>query len=264
MIKIRDTHGEVLYETSTASTMKQAVLEAFEGFVDLKYADLSNQDLRGLRLADVDDGNYSGGRTGQGRRFTYAKFDGADLTDAQFHHLDCRGASFVGSNLTGTKWRFTNLDGASMRGAMMEDASMHDCDIEDVDFTGAYVRGLDLERVHTTQAHRLNNPNGVTLDDEIFAEAQSEGPFIAQDTQPALFEVRNTGGGEPPLVSQHVTVTPGGKPPGGLRNHAEVEHLDDLPDAGVSGTGPIIVDRHTRTTKDGKKAPVRQHTRKRQ
>ena len=37
----------------------------------------------------------------------------------------------------------------------------------------------------------------------------------------------------------------------------------DLPDAGVNGEGPIVVEQHTRTTKDGKKTPVKQHTRKR-
>ena len=41
----------------------------------------------------------------------------------------------------------------------------------------------------------------------------------------------------------------------------EVNAPFDLPDAGVNGTGPIVVEQHTRTTQDGKTRPVRKHTR---
>ena len=37
---------------------------------------------------------------------------------------------------------------------------------------------------------------------------------------------------------------------------------DELPDAGVNGTGPIVVEQHTRTNASGKVSPVKKHTRK--
>ncbi len=91
-MKIRN--GSTLYESKTATTMRECVLEAIKAGAYLIGADLSGAYLSG---ADLRGANLSG-----------AYLSGADLS----------GAYLRGANLSGAYLRGADLGGADLRGAI--------------------------------------------------------------------------------------------------------------------------------------------------
>lgn len=85
MITIKNNNNKVLYASTTAENLAQAVEEAVALGIPLTCADLRKADLRG--------GNF---RKGQFRwaTFAYAKLQGADFTDASL-----QGCNLVRANL---------------------------------------------------------------------------------------------------------------------------------------------------------------------
>ena len=136
--------GVVLHRTKTA-TFKECVEEAIELGVDLDYADLSHQQLAGIKAARAQlnhaDLTYSDIHNGD--------FSGAHLSRADLAHVYADSTSFVGAALHAAtcehgEFPYARFDGAictetSFAQAEMSYAVLTDATFALADFTGACV-----------------------------------------------------------------------------------------------------------------------------
>ena len=99
-----------LYESATALTIKEALLEAIEKSADLRGADLRGADLSGADLRGAD--------------LRGADLSGADLSDAYLRGAYLSGAYLSGAYLSGADLRDANLRGADLRGANLSGANL--------------------------------------------------------------------------------------------------------------------------------------------
>ncbi len=111
-IEIRNRFtNEIIYESKTAATLKEAVEEAVKNKADLSGADLSGANLTGSDLSGAD-------------------FEEADLSGADFLRADLSGADLEGVNLTRADlWR-ADLSGADLAGSDLSGAILCYCKMD--------------------------------------------------------------------------------------------------------------------------------------
>lgn len=115
--------------------------------IDPSKPDLAGQDLRGLKLIDIDLSNCSLRR---------ARFDRAILLDARLGQSDLNGASLVGaqlqgSRLVGAKLQHARLERANLRWVDLTNADLRNADLSEAkvdpcDFAGADLEGAQFSR----------------------------------------------------------------------------------------------------------------------
>ena len=112
MIQIKDRHnGKVLFEFVSATTMKEAVVEAVKKGADLSGANLSGANLYGANLS---------GAGLSGANLSEANLSGANLSRAGLSRANLSGANLSGANLSGA-----NLSGAILSGANLSGANLY-------------------------------------------------------------------------------------------------------------------------------------------
>lgn len=116
MIEIkRWTDGKVLYTAETASDVREAVIEARRGEVNLREANLRRANLWGadLRGADLGEADLREANLGE-----------ANLREANLGEADLGGANLWGADLGGADLREANLGGADLGGANLGGANL--------------------------------------------------------------------------------------------------------------------------------------------
>jgi hypothetical protein len=107
--------NKMLFESTTATSRKECVVEAIKAGADLRGADLGGAYLRGADLR----GAYLRGADLRG-----ADLGGADLRGAYLGDADLRGAYLGGADLRGACLRGAYLGGADLRGAYLRGADL--------------------------------------------------------------------------------------------------------------------------------------------
>jgi hypothetical protein len=111
VIEIKDRFdGKVLFRSESAETLKDALEQAVQQEINLRWADLDGARLDGARL--------DGARL-DGASLVRASLDGARLDGAR---LD--GARLDGASLDGARLVRASLDGASLDGARLDGANL--------------------------------------------------------------------------------------------------------------------------------------------
>ena len=112
----------------------------------LRYADLSNADLKGSILFDADL---------TGANLSKAKLDGANLSNADLSNADLTGASFSGALLKDVDIIVSgaNLRRAILTDALLSGANLRGADLRNADMRGAVLAGADLTNADLTQAN---------------------------------------------------------------------------------------------------------------
>jgi hypothetical protein len=103
--EIKSIAGCVLYTSTIAASLREAVIEAVEKKAYLSGADLGGADLSDAALRDADMGgvNLSG-----------ANLRGADLRGADMGGVNLSGANLIGANLSDADLRDADLGGANL------------------------------------------------------------------------------------------------------------------------------------------------------
>jgi uncharacterized protein YjbI with pentapeptide repeats len=73
-----------------------------------------------------------------------AKFQGSDLSNANFHRVCIRGANFAGARLTGVDFAGARCIGVDFPKVSLEHADFHGCQFVGCTFGNARLRGADL------------------------------------------------------------------------------------------------------------------------
>lgn len=122
------------------------LLGGTDAVINLRWANLSNDDLRGVNLigAHLIGANLSFADLGG------AALSDADLNDATLFGANLRDADLSDANLIVADLRFANLGGADLTGADLTDA-----DLTDADLTGAILTNAKLTQVQLNEAKSL-------------------------------------------------------------------------------------------------------------
>lgn len=258
MADIVNQRGEVFY--SGKGDFRASLEEAVREGIVLRGVDLRGKNLWGAQL--------------QGAIMDIALVDrstdlgNADLSLAEITYADFSGAYMGGCNLAGASascctFVDTDLQGARFARANVQSSNFHRADLFCSNFVNAYCHGAQFDDANVEAAdfqdawhpnlEKAKNPElvrpGRTREGLMLLLPGAESPMSDWEREKLLFEQWKLG-------------LPGykSKPLGGATH----DPLDDgLPDAGVNGAGPVVVEEHLRTTPSGGKAPVRRHTRKR-
>ena len=104
----------VIYRSETATTVREAVIEANLSGADLSRADLSGADLSGADLsgADLSGANLSGANLSRAD-LLWANLSGADLSGANLLWANLSGANLSRANLLWANLSRANLSGAT-------------------------------------------------------------------------------------------------------------------------------------------------------
>ena len=125
MIEIKNRGGEVIFKSETATTMHQAVGEAYLSGADLSGADLSRAYLSKANLSAAD--------------LSKAFLSGADLSAADLSAADLSRADLSRANLSGA-----DLSAAYLSGADLSAVDLSGADLSGADLSAAYLWGADL------------------------------------------------------------------------------------------------------------------------
>jgi hypothetical protein len=125
-IKIRNRWtDDVLYSSTQATTVRDAVIEAVASRANLSGANLIDANLSGANLIDA---NLSG-----------ANLSGANLVDANLIGASLSGASLIDANLSGANLSGANLVDANLIGASLSGASLSGASLIDANLRGAKI-----------------------------------------------------------------------------------------------------------------------------
>lgn len=80
-----------------------------------------------------------------------AKFQGANLKEANFRGVNLQGAEFQGADLKGANLHSANLRGARFQGADLKDANLQSADLHETNFKGAKLHGANLKECKDIQ-----------------------------------------------------------------------------------------------------------------
>ncbi len=152
-IRVVNTDGETIFNSDTASSLKDALAQAAAAGASLRGANLRYEDLErvqapGLDLshADLSCAQLQGASLA-GANFTMAilnrtDLEGADLSGAQFPGTILRQANMAKANL-----RNADLRNADLRNAALAEVNIEGADLEGADLRNADLRGLGLNRL---------------------------------------------------------------------------------------------------------------------
>lgn len=145
-ITIKNTDGNIIFKYDCEdNTVKKTVEEAVSKNVSLNKADLSDVNLRGIKLyhADLSDANLSGSNLSETNlsetNLAKANFEGANL---QYSILN--RTSFIGANLAGVNFRGSEIRNADFTKADLAKAIFKDSDLREANFTKAYLGDADF------------------------------------------------------------------------------------------------------------------------
>jgi uncharacterized protein YjbI with pentapeptide repeats len=147
LFEIFGADGSLVYESTTAHSLRDAVSEAIAVGVSLEYAILAMSDLTGMDLSRANLRNT----ILSGSDLSHCNLAGADLSGATLMRVTPREVAEAIYNFMGiedpvpdshVKVQATNLSGADLTGASVRDAA-----VEGVNFSGAILRGVDLKVV---------------------------------------------------------------------------------------------------------------------
>jgi hypothetical protein len=129
MFKIMNRYDKVIFTSELASTLRDAVIEAFAKDVNLVGARLTGVDLSGTNLKGVD-------------------FRGANLRDADFRRSNLEGAKFESAYLGDANFKSANLRRSNFKDANLEGADFRGASLNNANFNGAYLEGAKIERAN--------------------------------------------------------------------------------------------------------------------
>lgn len=155
--------------------------------IDLRYADLSNTDLRGFDLSNID--------------FRNAKLSGADLRDVFLVNTNLEGANLNNANLTGAVLNYANLRSASLANAKLAYAKLDDADLTDAclsnaDFSSAYMFKSILMNTNLSRANlfRADLQNANLRQAHLYFADLSFANLTYADIRGAYFQYTNMKG----------------------------------------------------------------------
>lgn len=125
-ITITDIHSKIIYESETATNIKEAVEEAVAKKIMLIDADLECVNLNGANLANADFSLAN---------LRYANLSGANLIKADFTGADLQNAKLNDANLEGADFTSALLRGANLNNANLANADLKDADFKTFDLT---------------------------------------------------------------------------------------------------------------------------------
>ena len=138
-IQIKNKYNKILYKTSIANTIKEALERAVEQGEYLNEANLEGSQLQCAKLsgADLQKINLEGADLFLSD-LTYANLEGANLKNANLKDVNFAGANLKGANLEGANLYRTNFYGANLEDINLEGANLYrPC------FAGAYLYMTD-------------------------------------------------------------------------------------------------------------------------
>ena len=144
--------GKVLFEHSKDdNTIKETILEAIKGGINLKDADLRYANLVGadLRYANLRRANL-GGADLRG-----VNLEGADLKDADLRYANLEGADLRYANLEGADLRYANLVGANLGNANLKDADLRYANLVGANLGKTNLRDADLRDANLRYANLM-------------------------------------------------------------------------------------------------------------
>jgi Pentapeptide repeats (8 copies) len=118
-------------------------------------------------IINLADSNLEGGITLKGFSTRYAKFPGANLSDADLYQAILDHADLHKANLTGADLYNVFLEGAQLRAADLEQADLSDADLTGADLRDADLSWADLQGAHVTkqQLARAKSLQGAIMPD---------------------------------------------------------------------------------------------------
>jgi hypothetical protein len=156
-IVYRSDLSTVLFESATAKTVKECVIEAAFRGADLSGADLSRADLSGANLSGADlSGAYLSGANLSG-----AYLSGADLSRANLSGAYLSGANLSGAYLSGANLSGANLSGANLSGAYLSGANLSGADLSRANLSGANLSGALHAELAIAQTRILSDEGTV-------------------------------------------------------------------------------------------------------
>jgi uncharacterized protein YjbI with pentapeptide repeats len=133
--------------------------------LDLRGADVSQEDLRGLPLARMYGALATSeweNATEEQRNMAVVCMKGADLRKAQLQGAHLRGAQLQGAHLRGAQLQGATLYEAQLQGAHLRWAKLQGADLREAQLQGADLRRVQLDGVYLKEA---------TLSDEQYGPA---------------------------------------------------------------------------------------------
>ncbi len=202
--------GLVLFKSETASTLREAVLEAISARANLAGANLAGADLAGANLAGAD--------------LADANLAGANLADAYLAGADLAGADLARANLAGADLARADLAGANLAGADLADADLAGADLAGANLAGAYLAGADLADAYLEKARGL--PAGLEAKDppepyvrqnvtssegraaraQRYRESHPDVPVV-ESLDRKILDAITTGGGSLNMLNWHTCAT---------------------------------------------------------
>ena len=148
LMQIKNRYGDVMHET-LAESLRDALIEAVTQRKNLRGADLSGADLRGIYLRGADlSGTYL-----RGAYLCSANLSGANLSGANLRDADISGADISGANLRVASLSGAYLCGADLIGADLIGAYLRVANLRGADLSGANLRGADLSGAYLRDAN---------------------------------------------------------------------------------------------------------------
>jgi hypothetical protein len=163
--------GDVLYENSACSSMKELLEAAVKDTAYLQGANLRYANLQGANLRDANlrDANL------QVANLRDAYLQGANLRDANLRDANLQGANLRDADLQGANLQGANLRDANLQGANLQDAYLQDAYLQDAYLQGAYLQGAYLQDAYLQGAYLQDALN---IPDLSFTVVPSEGDII--------------------------------------------------------------------------------------
>ena len=153
-ITIKNTDGNIIFKYDCEdNTIKKTIKKAVSKNVSLNKADLSDVNLRGIKLyhADLSDANLSGSNLSK-TNLAKANFEGANLKNADLQYsilnrtsfIGANRTSFIGADLAGVNFRGSEIRNADFTKANLAKAIFKESDLREANFTKAYLGDADF------------------------------------------------------------------------------------------------------------------------
>ncbi len=169
-IKSRLDSSMVLYRSESATTVREAVLEAVAAGANLARANLARADLADANLADAYLARAYLARANLARAYLAranlagADLAGADLARADLADADLAGANLADANLADAYLARAYLAGANLAGADLAGADLARADLADADLAGANLADAYLARADLARAYLAGARHAPALD----------------------------------------------------------------------------------------------------